>query len=110
MQKKQQPKNPLTGLMVLAFAILVLVTVAPNRTIGGQASAQPSQPNCVDSDSGLNYASSGAVSGRRVDGITYQYSDRCGNGMVLYERSCEGALPTVQMYRCEGGCSVGACR
>ena len=84
-------------------------------------------PTCSDSDDGKDYFLKGTLAGSKV--ITWNYAlaredacyyiegdsrfptERCegGENCILYEKTCEGTVPTTWEYRCPYGCKDGAC-
>lgn len=79
---------------------------------------------CSDSEGGLNYDVFGVATGKdEVSQAAGSYQDSCGNyvgdqgktsGDYIAEKSCSGssASPYVhtQWYKCDYGCSAGACK
>ena len=63
-------------------------------------------PNCVDSDSGFNYAKRGYITNR--DGI---FHDSCAkDNRYVLEQYCRGEKRGVMQHNCKFGCELGKCK
>lgn len=77
-------------------------------------------PNCSDTDNGIDYGVSGNTTGPTEISDTVQtQSDTCGDfvgdsgkasGSFVLERHCSVGRIHNQWYKCEYGCSAGACQ
>lgn len=84
-------------------------------------------PTCSDSDGGKEYFTKGSLAGSKVlmwdyalaredacyyiEGNSRFPTEQCegGDKCILYEKTCEGTVPTTWEYRCPYGCKYGAC-
>ena len=110
--RRNSPKFLISAL-IFGVALLAILGVKNSHTIGGLADSNGMSPHtssCYDSDGGLNYQSSGQVTGYDASGHPYLYTDQCSpNRMTLSERYCEGVSPAVQRYSCPYGCANDKC-
>lgn len=77
-------------------------------------------PACSESDNGLNYNVAGTASGQTENGLsTGTFADSCGDyvgdsgkneGAYIDEKNCSYGKVHDQWYKCENGCSAGACQ
>lgn len=77
-------------------------------------------PACSESDNGLNYDAAGTATGQAESGLsTGTFSDSCGDyvgdsgkneGAYIDEKNCSYGKVHDQWYKCENGCSAGACK
>lgn len=83
--------------------------------VDGACVANTTQPNCTDSDGGLDYFKKGTINGISEEGVAYSKEDYCPpigdvNYGVLQEYGCTGnGISSVTGYKCPHGCNDGAC-
>ncbi|MFH1175030.1 MAG: PEGA domain-containing protein [archaeon] len=65
--------------------------------------------SCSDSDGGLNYYTSGYVTGNLMNGTPYTQYDFCASGSLLAEQYCSGTIPASAVYTCPNGCNANRC-
>ena len=74
--------------------------------------ATPRNPECTDTDDGMDYENKGTIFGFYSNGYSYSLADKCntkGNVEGLYEYYCIDNKNYSQYYPCGKGCKDGAC-
>lgn len=77
-------------------------------------------PECSENDNGLNYGVAGSATGKAENGLsTGTFFDSCGDfvgdsgkneGAYIDEKNCSYGKVHDQWYKCDNGCSAGACK
>ena len=94
-----------TTTMITTTTTLRTKVEVENNTVTPDTSAQGnSSKGCVESDGGKNYYARGWASGGNG-----RKEDKCIDGTRVSETYCDGRLVRTEIYKCEKGCSRGAC-
>lgn len=64
---------------------------------------------CTDTDSGIDSASRGTITGTNTDGTTFELTDKCYGSVFLVEYYCDNNQQKNQNFKCENGCKSGVC-
>ncbi len=85
------------------------VTKMPGAAPSPSPEAAPASRAWCKPVNALSASAPSAITGAKVDGTTYAFTDYCSSGRTLSHYSCSGGYYRVELQECASGCKASAC-